>query len=70
MASSTGHVRIQTRLQNWTRVHILTCLVKLTTGHRSLKERVNKEDGEIIKKNLAHVMRFDIWFLVCQMLNI
>ena len=31
---STGHVRIQTHVQDWTYVHNPTCLVETSTGHK------------------------------------
>ena len=40
---STGHVRIRTRVQEWTCVHNLTCLVETSTGHKPqpIKRRYN-----------------------------
>ena len=35
VTSSTGHARIRIHVQNWTRVHISTYLVKLAIRHKS-----------------------------------
>ena len=34
----TGHIKMQTCVQFWTRVHILTCPVKLATRQKPLPE--------------------------------
>ena len=40
VASSTGHVEMQTRVQSWTCVHIPTCPMKLVIGHKSFPNKI------------------------------